>query len=392
MISLNRRSGWNIILPMDAKLEKDERLKLYIIGSHVDKPLTVAPPRSVYDNPIQAGAALTDKRVYELNDHDDFPESISDRNPRYSEVTAMWWVRKHIYSPYIGIAHYRRRLAVSDDQIAAAMDEGVDLITSTQMIMEWSIEENYRRNLWSSDWDLFMDILGEYAPQDLSFAEECFRSHQIHLCNMNIMKAELYKEFCDWTFPMLDAFYRKSPEKTDIYLHRDVGFIAERLSHLFVMKMKASGKKVIEAEIVDLQSSDWDPESECDTGDFDAVWNACDRLYQARQITRCHRVLSAAIHKGGENDDRLKALLDVMVTGTLERAELPQTMHEYLPKELRFDLATLLATYDGFKKVLLLWDSRGDEASGKLLSDYMALTHFSKVAARRILQENRQEG
>ena len=67
----------------------DGRLKLYVISCHTDKPLLEERPSSVYEIPIQAGAALTDMRTCAINDHDGFPESISDRNLRYSEVTAM---------------------------------------------------------------------------------------------------------------------------------------------------------------------------------------------------------------------------------------------------------------------------------------------------------------
>ena len=371
---------------------KDDRLKTYVICSHVDKTLNEKQIFSVYDVPIQAGAARTDMRTCALHDHDGCPESISDRNLRYSEVTAMWWVAGHLDTPYVGIGHYRRRLKLTDAEISAYLDAGIDLITSTQMVMEYSIEENYRKNLWSTDWDYMMEIMEEYAPEDVAFAGECFSSHQIHLCNMNIMRSEMYREFSDWAFPMLDAFYRRCPAKTDRYLGRDVGFVAERLSHMFVMKMKAEGKRVVEAEIIDLKSNDWSPEKECDTGDFDAVWMACDRLYRDRQITRCSRVLSAAMHKGGDRDERLRHLLEIMVTGIAERAELPQTMHEYLPEELRRDLDTLTATYDGFRKIVLLWHERDDDETANLLSDYRKVTHFSSVAVRCIIETAQQNG
>ena len=187
---------------------------------------------------------------------------------------------------------------------------------------------------------------------------------------------------------MLDAFYRRSPEKTDVYQHRDVGFIAESLSHLFVTKMKNKGYRVAEAELIELNSVYWEPEDECDTGDFDEVWSACDRLYRNRQITLCQRVLGAAVRKGGLKDKRLRELNDVLITGIREGMELPQTMHEYLPDELRTDLNTLISTYNGFRKILLIYLSKRDEESRALLSEYMRLTHFSKVVARCIEEQN----
>ena len=122
----------------------DRRLKRYIISCHVDKPLEAEAPQSVYIVPIQAGAALTGKRICELNDHDGFPESISYRNDRYSEVTAMWWIGHHIDVPYVGIEHYRRRFRLSDEEIASYLGDGIDIITTFPVIMDWTVEDNYR--------------------------------------------------------------------------------------------------------------------------------------------------------------------------------------------------------------------------------------------------------
>ncbi|MCR5178423.1 MAG: DUF4422 domain-containing protein [Lachnospiraceae bacterium] len=371
--------------------EPDNRLKLYIICSHVDKPLEQAPPASVYDCPIQAGAALTDKRICELNDHDDFPESISDRNRRYCEMTALWWIGHHIDTPYVGAVHYRRRLKLTDEELAACMDEDVDVITSIPILVPRSLEESYRSQQRSTDWDLLMETIREYAPQDMALAEECFAGNVLHNCNINIFKGGLYREYCEWLFPMLDAFYRRSPEKTDVFQHRDVGFISESLSHLFVTKQERQGKKVRQAELVDLKSVDWGAEKECDLCDWAAVWDACDQLYRQRQITKCQRLLGEAVHRGGLQDERLKLLYDTLVTGIVEGREQPLTMHEYLPQEFRGDLDTLTAAYDGFRRIVLLWHERDDDETAKLLSDYMKLTHFSTIAVSYIIDQAEKE-
>ena len=110
--------------------EKTKRLKMYVVCCHVDKPMEEGDLKSVYNVPIQAGAALTDKRICKLNDYDDFPESISDRNKRYSEMTAMYRIGALNDSEYVGITHYRRRFLLSDKQLEEYMDKGFDIITT----------------------------------------------------------------------------------------------------------------------------------------------------------------------------------------------------------------------------------------------------------------------
>ena len=362
------------------------RLKLYIVSCHVDKPLTQKAPDSVFEIRIQAGAALTDKRICEINDHDDCRDDISDRNRRYSEATAMYWISRHIDSDYVGILHYRRRLDLTDAGYIGYMDQNVDIITTEMTDLGISIEEDYRKVLYSADWDLFMEIIREKYPQDYEYAVECFSSHMIHPCNINVFRAELYREFSEWAFPVLEEFWRRSPEKTDVYQHRDVGFIAERLSHLFVMKMIRAGKKVIEAPLIDLRSEEWDCKKECDYSNYDKVFEACNSLYKAGQITKCCNVIGESVRLGGKKDERIKKLSEVLVTGIIERGSLSLTMHEYLPVQFRSDLTNLLYVWDALKKAISTYMALKNDESAKLLEDILSLTHFSKIARQEALR------
>ncbi|MCR5740578.1 MAG: DUF4422 domain-containing protein, partial [Lachnospiraceae bacterium] len=209
----------------------------------------------------------------------------------------------------------------------------------------------------------------------------------IHACNINVFRAELYHEYCEWAFPIMDEFWHRSPEKTDTYQHRDVGFIAERLSHLFVMKMISDGKKVVEAPLADLRSEEWDCKKECDYSNYDDVFEACDRLYKAGQITKCCNVIGESVRLGGKEDKRIKSLSEVLVAGIIERGSLPLTMHEYLPKQFRNDLATLIYIWNALKKALQTYMDLNNKESADLLAGILNLTHFSKIAQQEALRQ-----
>ena len=363
---------------------KDNRLKMYVICSHVDKILSEDQISSVYDVPIQAGAARTDKRICAINDHDGFPESISERNHRYSEGTAMWWIARHLDTPYVGIAHYRRRLKLSDEELAECMDAGIDIVTSQELELSASIAENYGQTLFPSDWRLFMEILREYAPEDEAFAKEVYASAWIHPCNVGVYRAEWYREFCEWAFPMTEAFCRRSAEKADRYQVRDAGFILERLTHLYVMKKRRQGLGILEVPITNLKSVNWTPESEgIDLTDPLQVYETSDRLYREGWIGRaCTLILEA--RKKNALDERLALLDAILGLGQVERAYLPMTMHEYLPAELRSDLGVLSHTYESFRKVVRLYLEKKNEEAATLLRGYVQLTRFSQVVAAGI--------
>lgn len=62
------------------------------------------PDDSVY-LPIQVGAALHSALGY-VPDNTGY--NISDKNPNYCELTALYWAWKNLECEYIGLCHYRR--------------------------------------------------------------------------------------------------------------------------------------------------------------------------------------------------------------------------------------------------------------------------------------------
>lgn len=357
----------------------NQRLKMYIIGCHVDKPLEEPDLESIYNVRIQAGAALTDKRIYELNDHDDFADSISDRNQRYSEMTAMYWIGKHIESEYVGIAHYRRRFLLTDAQLSDYMDEGVDIITTKSYPLPEIVTQNYQVSYYAADWKLFEDILQEFHPEDVELSKLVYAKDHIHPCNMNIFKSSVYEQYCQWIFPMLDAFYKRSPWKCDTYQRRDVGFIGERLSSLFVEKVIKDGGKVVEAPFRDLKSASWTPAMECDLTDYDAVYRACQKYYSQNNITRCRDLVSKSLNEGGIENDRIRRLAELFRVGIREQKTYPLTMYEYLPDVWKKDLDTLMAAFEGVGTIVKILANGVTNEGRAMYREFMTATGFSEL-------------
>ena len=369
-------------LSMESKMKS---LKLYVVSSHVDKPIKEVINHSKYEIPIQAGAALTDKRICEVNDYDGFAESISNRNHRYSECSAIYWIGKHIDSDYVGIEHYRRRFACSDEQLEQWMDSDVDIITTKPLVLTESLKTTYINGHYGGDWVMMFDMLKRYDPENYEYYVTEAESKAIHFGNINIMRADVFKAYCEWVFPMVDEYYRNTPEKMDVYNCRDAGFFMERLTHFYIMRMIREGKNVVESEIEYYTKAEWKPEDECDLTDFDAVYEACNRLYENRRITQCCLLLGEAVKNGAEIDPRLKQYSDVLYGGILERLQSQITMYEYLPNEMKDTLEHLCDSFDQLRQIVALYASNPTDEIKQLFADYLAATGYSMILVNYIL-------
>lgn len=363
------------------KLEEmeDNRLANFIVCCHVDKLLEENIPSSKYDIFIQAGAALTEKRVCDLNDHDDFEKSISKYNQRYSEMSAMYWAGEHIMTDYVGFSHYRRRLLVSDEELSNYMDEGFDIITTKECQIDNNIKDNYIGAYYKKDWDLFMELVDKYMPEDRSLMDELFNRDMLHPANINIFSANCYKEYCQWVFPLLEEFCQRSPVKFDIYQRRDVGFIGERLSSVFVEKKMRQGAKVIEVPFKDYRSSEWTPEKDCLPSEYEKILDLCRSYFLKSDISKCRRLVAMALSSGGAIDKRIYDLAIMFRAAIDEQKEYSKTMYEYLPEKWRVNLDTMLSAYQGLATIISVLRQNNSDEAMSIYREFIESTSFSPV-------------
>lgn len=62
--------------------------------------------------PIHVGKALHPELALEGYQPDNEGENISEKNPYYSELTAVFWAWKNLKADYIGLVHYRRHFCL----------------------------------------------------------------------------------------------------------------------------------------------------------------------------------------------------------------------------------------------------------------------------------------
>lgn len=219
------------ICSKDCKSEND--IKVYMVRSHVDRNLQA--DLSIYDweMPIQAGAALTEKRILPLCDNQG--ENISYKNKEYCELTVLYWIWKNDRSKYAGLCHYRRHFNLNADLLNRICSSDIDVVLTIPILNYPDVQTVYANDHIAKDWDIMLEVLKELQPDYFNTAEEVRQGVFYYGYNMFIARKEILNEYCKWLFPILEYCENRCGCKADVYQNRYVGFLAERLMSIYFL-------------------------------------------------------------------------------------------------------------------------------------------------------------
>lgn len=206
---------------------------------------------------------------------DNTGENISYKNKEYCELTTQYWAWKNAEADYYGFCHYRRYFSFAPEMLPEAncgclvfpyMNEGIrkKLCLDEQSICK-KVEQYdfliakgipvyalYAKNVHAhyenaselkiKDLELFQKILCEKYPKLRAAAEHYINGKVFYPCNMFIMKKEIFREYSDMLFAVLEEFERRG----DMNLYsregcRTPGHLGERFAGIYYEYLKKKG-------------------------------------------------------------------------------------------------------------------------------------------------------
>lgn len=244
-------------------------------------------PENALLKPIQVGAALASKRLEDMVYYDDEGDNISDKNASYCELTATYWAWKNVTADYYGLFHYRRYLNFAPESktthyagraystIPAAIED-IQLNESRmrEVIEKYDLVVPRKDNTQAATGDasLYEQYASEHYAKDLDFCIEYIKSNhtniapyldvlqgnEAYFCNMFVMKKELFNEYCEFIFDVLDSFEANTDlSGYNTQQYRVTGFLAERLTNVFIQYLIASNKyRVKELQMVYFENTE----------------------------------------------------------------------------------------------------------------------------------------
>ncbi|MGE4443315.1 MAG: DUF4422 domain-containing protein [Desulfomicrobium sp.] len=249
--------------------------------------------------PIQGGRAASKTHLDMLGDHTG--ENISQKNDRYCELTALYWIWKNTATEWVGFCHYRRyflfretlfsrlhsraraingpvgrrldrlskkfglydrhrlRTTVDDsllDEIGASDPERIrrtvapyDVVLTERLQMGRSLAEDYKRAHRPQDWEILLAAIKKTTPDYEPFMEKAFHSHTtFHPCNFFIMRRQYFEGYMALLFPVLFEVEKRITPCSDDYQARGFAYMGERLMNLYATRLKMEGKAKIKEQ------------------------------------------------------------------------------------------------------------------------------------------------
>lgn len=207
--------------------------------------------------PIQAGAAIADNRLPGFL-HDDSGDNISEKNLSYCELTTQYWAWKNIEADYYGFFHYRRYLYPGNSaghpyrierELTVGKLDKLGYGAFEELIRKYSIIAPVGENMYvpvrehyanapfhhRKDLESVERIVRERHPE-MTGALEAYLSDTIcYFGNIYIMQKDIFQDYCEWLFPILEEFDRQTDMSEYSPQERRVdGYLAERLFGVYL--------------------------------------------------------------------------------------------------------------------------------------------------------------
>lgn len=167
-------------------------------------------------------------------------DNISEKNPYYCELTALYWVWKHYHNAeYIGFEHYRRLFYRNIFQIA-----DIDYLYNKALKYDvihkpnwWhftTVKNVIKKQHSEKLYLIFKDSITKVAPEYLECFNKVMNSHHCKYCNTIIMKKTLFDNYMDFMFKILVECEKHLKKVDKRYQPRAIGYLSERLLDVYI--------------------------------------------------------------------------------------------------------------------------------------------------------------
>ena len=210
--------------------------------------------------PVHVGAeGKTDENGNPLDlgfQKDNVGDNISALNPRFCELTGVYWAWKNLNADYIGLVHYRRyfkgkKKKGSKDpfdnilrysELKQFVNQYKVIVTTKRHYYIDTLEKHYAHNHHISELNKARDILLRMYPDYEKAYDKAIHRTWGYMFNMMIMREKIFDDYCTWLFSILFELSKEIPEDgLTPFENRFPGRVSERLFNVWLEKQIEDG-------------------------------------------------------------------------------------------------------------------------------------------------------
>ncbi len=172
---------------------------------------------------------------------DNIGDNISEKNPMYCELTALYWGWKNIKDvQYLGLCHYRRYFDIDfnkfDIEKVLSKDKIIVIKNSKPMLSKRERPTNLINVTSGEDYYLYLDTMMSFYPQyKKEIINYFYNSRKSFPYTMFIAKKEIYDDFCEFIFPVFFEIEKKAKIHGYTRQKRFMGYFGEYSLGLYIM-------------------------------------------------------------------------------------------------------------------------------------------------------------
>ncbi len=187
---------------------------------------------------------------------DDEGENISEKNPNYNELTAIYWAWKNLKDvDAVGLVHYRRLFfekkpynlnnVISVEKVHQLLQKYDVLLPKKR---NYYIETNYSHYIhahYKEPLDKTREIIKNSYPAYLKEFDRVMKNRKAHMFNMFIMRKEAFDSYCNFMFDVLGKLENTIDiSNYSVQEARVFGYISELLMDVWLYTTKESYKEI----------------------------------------------------------------------------------------------------------------------------------------------------
>lgn len=190
--------------------------------------------------------------------NDSTGDNIAYLNNKINECTAIYWIWKNTRTEYVGISHYRRYMLnnnqkyvenILDNENVVEKLKNVDILLCEHITFNSTLEEQIKNSIQPEAYDCgynkVREALIKAHPEDVNVFDYVMGLHYFYPCNMFATTWSVFDEYCQWLFSfIIPAACNIDVSGYNAYSKRVIGFFAERMMTVWVIKKKLKVKEL----------------------------------------------------------------------------------------------------------------------------------------------------